>query len=456
MIMTITTTQRHTPAESVNERTSGRRIDAVQQFVSFRITETGNTDEAGKFTLTHTPIGSLSRQSDTLSRINREPDLVALTADDQTLYTGEFDQDNKTIELYTDAAKTTPAENLVGVKVSYWYYAPIKGTLNDDGTFTPEAIITPVDSDGNEKFTDANPGAVQLTGSLPAGTNRIGSVELSGSAAIVLAKGITTQDGAPVVFVDDGKNFDDGVFVGKTAKLTINNIEYYREIISNTGPGIGITPIQVELPASATLTGTATPPNGQITLLYVSLGEEGNAATIHLVDNVSGEINQPMSGTLSLEDGVHLVITSATQGVAPGASLGFTATDVANYISNDPDVLGLAQYFSVAVDAIGQLDAPVQPAQFSGGQNAIIVPEGTLYEILDYGISSVQLVGNSIPSNQSVPVQLTGSIPEYAWFSDDVTKPTPTEDFAWGNEFNKVTGELKVYGWTGTVWMEVV
>jgi hypothetical protein len=163
--MTITTTQRHTPAESVNERTSGRRIDAVQQFVSFRITETGNTDAAGKFTLTHTPIGSLSRQSDTLSRINREPDLVALTANDQILYTGEFDQDNKTIELYTDVAKTTPAANLVGAKVSYWYYAPIKGTLNNDGTFTPEAIITPVDSDGNEKFTDANPGAVQLTGS---------------------------------------------------------------------------------------------------------------------------------------------------------------------------------------------------------------------------------------------------------------------------------------------------
>jgi hypothetical protein len=53
-------------------------------------------------------------------------------------------------------------------------------------------------------------------------------------------------------------------------------------------------------------------------------------------------------------------------------------------------------------------------------------------------------------------VTLTGSIPEYAWFSDDVTKPTPTEDFAWGNEFNKVTGELKVYGWTGVTWVEVV
>jgi hypothetical protein len=197
--MTITTTQRHTPAESVNERTSGRRIDAVQQFASFRITETGNTDAAGKFTITHTPIGSLARQFDTLSRINREPDLVALTADDQTLYTGEFDQDNKTIELYTDVAKTTPAENLVGVKVSYWYYAPIKGILNNDGTFTPEAIITPVDSDGNEKFTDANPGAVQLTGS---------KMELYGVAIEDRPDPTTVPVGASFTIVDDTGNFD--------------------------------------------------------------------------------------------------------------------------------------------------------------------------------------------------------------------------------------------------------
>ena len=141
--MSITTTQRHTPAESVNERTSGRRIDAQQQFVSFRITETGNTDAAGKFTLTHTPIGSLTRQFDNPSRINKDPDLVALTALDAPLYSGEFDQNNRTIELYTDAAKTTPAANLVGAKVSYWYYAPIKGTLNADGTFTPDTADPP-------------------------------------------------------------------------------------------------------------------------------------------------------------------------------------------------------------------------------------------------------------------------------------------------------------------------
>jgi len=219
--MTITTTQRHTPAESVNERTSGRRIDAVQQFASFRITETGNTDAAGKFTITHTPIGSLARQFDTLSRINREPDLVALTANDQTLYTGGFDQDNKTIELYTDVAKTTPAENLVGVKVSYWYYAPIKGTLNDDGTFTPEAIITPVDSDGNEKFTDANPGAVQLSGSNIRQAVAITPDDDNDLTDVVYSLTCAADGVAYVDFVDGGQNIPINLISGYWSPIVV-------------------------------------------------------------------------------------------------------------------------------------------------------------------------------------------------------------------------------------------
>ena len=222
--MTITTTQRHTPAESVNERTSGRRIDAVQQFASFRITETGNTDAAGKFTITHTPIGSLARQFDTLSRINREPDLVALTANDQTLYTGGFDQDNKTIELYTDVAKTTPAENLVGVKVSYWYYAPIKGTLNDDGTFTPEAIITPVDSDGNEKFTDANPGAVQLSGSNIRQAVAITPDDDNDLTDVVYSLTCAADGVAYVDFVDGGQNIPINLISGYWSPIVVKRV----------------------------------------------------------------------------------------------------------------------------------------------------------------------------------------------------------------------------------------
>jgi len=51
--------------------------------------------------------------------------------------------------------------------------------------------------------------------------------------------------------------------------------------------------------------------------------------------------------------------------------------------------------------------------------------------------------------------KLSGSIVEYAWFTGG-TQATPTEDFAWGYEFNTSTGALKVYGWTGSAWVEVV
>jgi len=44
---------------------------------------------------------------------------------------------------------------------------------------------------------------------------------------------------------------------------------------------------------------------------------------------------------------------------------------------------------------------------------------------------------------------------EYAWKTGEA-EPVPTEAFAWGYEFNATTGELTVYGWTGTAWVEVV
>jgi hypothetical protein len=51
--------------------------------------------------------------------------------------------------------------------------------------------------------------------------------------------------------------------------------------------------------------------------------------------------------------------------------------------------------------------------------------------------------------------KLKGSLVEYAWKTGEA-EPVPTEAFAWGYEFNATTGELTVYGWTGTAWVEVV
>lgn len=406
--MTISITQRHTPADSNNEHTSGRRIDAQQQFIAFRITETGNTDPTGKFTLTHVPIGSLTRQFDRLSNIEKEPDLVILTAADVPLYSHEFDQNDKTLKLYTDVDRTIPAANLTGVKISYWYYAPIEGILNDNGTFTPKVSpLIPYPFLVQIEAGDANIGEVSVEGfggivegleeisePLRSLENNVDTImrgdtpiatQVTAPVETVLVKGITTHEGDPGLFIDETKNFEAETLVGKTAKLSINNTEYYRTIIDNSGSGIIVTPIQTATSANVILTGTATPPNGTLRVQYNIPGIEGNEATVYLVENTTSIPGQPMLGMLV--DNKHLIITSATMEVEPGDSLGFTATDVANYINNDPDGLGLDNFIAIVEEA-GQLDATTEPAPFTGGQDAVVIPKDTPYEIVDYGVSS--------------------------------------------------------------------
>lgn len=60
---------------------------------------------------------------------------------------------------------------------------------------------------------------------------------------IVLAKGVTDADGTTSQFADGTKNFETGAFVGKMAKLTIDEIDYYRTILTNTGGTVTINTI---------------------------------------------------------------------------------------------------------------------------------------------------------------------------------------------------------------------
>jgi hypothetical protein len=56
---------------------------------------------------------------------------------------------------------------------------------------------------------------------------------------------------------------------------------------------------------------------------------------------------------------------------------------------------------------------------------------------------------------EGILTTLSGRIPEYAWLNAE-TPPTPTEDFAWGYNFNTTTGAVTTYGWSGVAWVEVV
>jgi len=59
--------------------------------------------------------------------------------------------------------------------------------------------------------------------------------------------------------------------------------------------------------------------------------------------------------------------------------------------------------------------------------------------------------------NGTLTTQLSGSIPEYAWFTG-AEQPIPADQtkFAWGYEFDETTGEISAYGWSGAAWVKAV
>lgn len=73
---------------------------------------------------------------------------------------------------------------------------------------------------------------------------------------VILAKGVTDAAGTTSQFADGTKNFETGAFVGKIAKLTIDEIDYYRTILTNTGGTVIINPITGGIDAITIPSGT--------------------------------------------------------------------------------------------------------------------------------------------------------------------------------------------------------
>ena len=206
----------------------------------------------------------------------------------------------------------------------------------------------------------------------------------SGSSATVLVKGTTNQDGLPILFIDTTKNFETSAFVNKTAKITISNIDYYRTITANTASGISINPIQLAVGASVTLGGA-----GSAVIRCKTLGVAGNANKIILA---AGTGLGSLLGVTWDAGTTTLTITSPTDG-------GGSPTDIAagNLEALFAGVPAVDALFSVDDDiSAGALDLVASPGtSFTGGLDAINVPSGVEYEIIDYGISSVQLVAGT-------------------------------------------------------------
>lgn len=92
-------------------------------------------------------------------------------------------------------------------------------------------------------------------------------------------------------------------------------------------------------------------------------------------------------------------------------------------------------------------------AEIAGLSLTEVPAASTAYDTTNKKMQILDSAGNWVDKVDLV--QLSGRIVEYAWFDGDA-EPTPTEAFAWGVKFNKTTGVVTNYGWSGTAWVEVV
>jgi len=110
-------------------------------------------------------------------------------------------------------------------------------------------------------------------------------------------------------------------------------------------------------------------------------------------------------------------------------------------------------YNEDGIDATG-VAVPTGASGIRGWLSGIYnVLKNTGISIVNKNASGTEIFTDSNPGS----MKLTGSIPEYSWFNSEIP-PTPTEPtkLAWGYNFNTTTGAVTAYGWSGTIWVEVV
>ena len=229
--------------------------------------------------------------------------------------------------------------------------------------------------------------------------------------------------GSKTTIIDTSKDWETDMFAGHNAKVTVAGIDYYRTVASNTADAITIN----ALPGASASAIIGTPGTAEVTITVVAEGVGGNEYTAEVVEAPGDDDNL----SASLTGLVLTVYLGKTGGVLDGAKN--TATLVAAAIDQISE-------FTAEMTGSGGVVPVAEAVSFTGGIAVVTVTAGSEYQIM-----------------RKTHVQLTGSIPEYAWL-EGAESPTPFESskFAWGYKFNATTGEIIANGWTGTAWVEVV
>ncbi len=224
------------------------------------------------------------------------------------------------------------------------------------GNLRPNVI--PIDANGNEKFTPANPGVVSLLGT-----------------AAVLLKGIATG-GTETTIVDNTKDFDMSALANRVAKVTIGGIEYYRAITACAGDTITIATIQDAAGAIA-MVGSGEDAEGKVSIHCKGdlIGGVGNDYSVQIVQGTATTGDDVV--TIDEENKI-LLITVNLDGSSNPRTL--AAGGLQTLLANTVDI---ADKFEIPGGfTAGNLPIGGDAIPFVGGVDAIAVPVGAPYEVL--------------------------------------------------------------------------
>lgn len=176
------------------------------------ITFTGMTTPTGQINVPTTPIAALGRQLDYFGNLTNNFGITVLDAGNgTTYYTSTVDPSAGLITVVTSQGGSTTV-NSTNVKVTYFYLAPVEGTLNADGTVSPNVyiqsnIIVPVDVQNHLTQLVQNFNAVSVGASTASGEASFHPCDGYAFLNIGLLNDASTSNYLDIQWSYDGTNY---------------------------------------------------------------------------------------------------------------------------------------------------------------------------------------------------------------------------------------------------------
>ena len=177
--------------------------------------------------------------------------------------------------------------------------------------------------------------------------------------------------GSKTTIIDYNKNFEVNMFAGNIVKITLDDIEYYRSVTSNTSTTLTISPLPGDS-ASATI-GSG---ESEIIIYVVNEGIEGNSYSVEVVESPGTNDNL----STSLIDNILTIYLGKTGDVLDNTKN--TSVAVINAIDN------VSEFFAIGTGSGGILSVTIEPVEFTGGIEVVRVIEGSEYQIMRKNIIS--------------------------------------------------------------------